>query len=285
MCVALHCAAFCRVCMPRRCAEPFNAPRRLPRLTSLGDQWAAICPVVRPGRSLLPPPPLVVTCLPPGANLVKSPKERQNAKSWHITNEAERYGPSDICNIALSLCLSVARRHGGQLQSRSHVVEGQNLLIWQNSLIWGHCLEVDAIFSVPGNTWGRVVRLYSATLCGRCPGAFREKTAKEGRSGVSVLCHKCHCATGNSGDVGWGGCGDTRALEDWTVRVRLPDACPAPGIQVNAPAIHHNAFPPNITPSSGPGTQSTSTLYDCWQSNDFPFFCPTNGTITCTLPL
>ena len=65
-------------------------------------------------------------------------------------------------------------------------------------------------------------------------------------------------------------------------RVRLPGA---PSIQMNVPAIDHNALPPNITPFSSPGTQSTSTLYDCWQSNNFPFFRPTNGAITCTLPL
>ena len=58
-----------------------------------------------------------------------------------------------------------------------------------------------------------------------------------------------------------------------------------PGIQMNVPAIDHNALPPDITPSSSPGTLSTSTLYDCWRSNNFPFFRPTNGTITCTLPL
>ena len=65
-------------------------------------------------------------------------------------------------------------------------------------------------------------------------------------------------------------------------RVRLPGV---PGIQMNVPAINHNALPPNITPSSSPGTRSTSTLYDCWQSNNSPFSRPTNGTITCTLPL
>ena len=63
---------------------------------------------------------------------------------------------------------------------------------------------------------------------------------------------------------------------------RVPSA---PSIQMNVLAIYHNARPPNITPSSSPGTLSTSTLYDCWQSNHFPFFRPTNGTITCTLPL
>ena len=35
----------------------------------------------------------------------------------------------------------------------------------------------------------------------------------------------------------------------------------APSIQMNVPAIYHNALPPNITPSSSPGTLSTSTLY------------------------
>ena len=59
----------------------------------------------------------------------------------------------------------------------------------------------------------------------------------------------------------------------------------APSIQMNVLAIYHNAWPPNITPSSSPGTLSTSTLYDCWQPNNFPFSRPTNGTITCTLPL
>ena len=59
----------------------------------------------------------------------------------------------------------------------------------------------------------------------------------------------------------------------------------APSIQMNVPAIYHSALPPNITSSSSPGTLSTSTLYDCWQSNKFPFFRPTNGTITRTLPL
>ena len=52
-------------------------------------------------------------------------------------------------------------------------------------------------------------------------------------------------------------------------RVRLPGA---PSIQINVPAIYHNALPPNTTPSSSPGTLSTSKLYDCWQSNNFPFF-------------
>ena len=56
-----------------------------------------------------------------------------------------------------------------------------------------------------------------------------------------------------------------------TSRVRLPGA---PGIQMNVPAIYHNALPLNITPSSSPGTLSTRTLYDCWQSNNFPFFSP-----------
>ena len=56
-----------------------------------------------------------------------------------------------------------------------------------------------------------------------------------------------------------------------------------PGIKMNVPAIYHNALPPN--PSSSPGTLSTSTLYDCWQSIKFPFFRPANGTIICTLPL
>ena len=59
----------------------------------------------------------------------------------------------------------------------------------------------------------------------------------------------------------------------------------APSIQRNVPAIYQNALPPNMTPSSSSGTLSISTLYDCWQSNNFPFFRPTNGTITCTLPL
>ena len=59
----------------------------------------------------------------------------------------------------------------------------------------------------------------------------------------------------------------------------------APSIQMNVPAIYHNPLPPNITPSSSPGTLSTCTLYDYWRSIYFPFFRPTNGTITCTLPL
>ena len=66
---------------------------------------------------------------------------------------------------------------------------------------------------------------------------------------------------------------------------RVPGTPGTPSIQMNVPAIYHNALPPNITPSSSLGTLSTSTLYDCWQSNSFPFFRPTNGTITCTLPL
>ena len=41
-------------------------------------------------------------------------------------------------------------------------------------------------------------------------------------------------------------------------------------------------FTPKHHPSSDPGTLSTSTLYDCWEANNFPFFPPTNGTITCT---
>ena len=44
------------------------------------------------------------------------------------------------------------------------------------------------------------------------------------------------------------------------MRVRLPSA---PSIQMNVPATDHNALPPNITPSSSPGTLSTSTLHDC----------------------
>ena len=40
----------------------------------------------------------------------------------------------------------------------------------------------------------------------------------------------------------------------------------APSIQMISLAIYHNALPPNITPSSSPGTLSTGTLYDCWQS-------------------
>ena len=65
-----------------------------------------------------------------------------------------------------------------------------------------------------------------------------------------------------------------------TSRVRLPGR--APGA---CPAIYHNRLTPNITPSSSPGTLSTGTLHDCWQSNNFPFFRPTNGTTTCTLLL
>ena len=38
-------------------------------------------------------------------------------------------------------------------------------------------------------------------------------------------------------------------------------------IQINVPAIHPSALPPNITPSSSPGTLSTSTLYDCENDN------------------
>ena len=56
-----------------------------------------------------------------------------------------------------------------------------------------------------------------------------------------------------------------------TKRVCLPCAAI---IQMNVPAIYHNALPPNITPSSSPGTLSTSTLYDRWQSNNFQFFSP-----------
>ena len=66
---------------------------------------------------------------------------------------------------------------------------------------------------------------------------------------------------------------------------RVPGAPGAPSIQINVTAIYHNALPSNITPSSSPGALSIRTLYDRWQSNNFPFFCPTNGTITCTLPL
>ena len=58
----------------------------------------------------------------------------------------------------------------------------------------------------------------------------------------------------------------------------------APHIHMNVPAIYDNALPRNITPSSSPGTLSTSTLYDCRRSTEFPFFRPTNGAITCTLP-
>ena len=66
ICVALHCAAFCWICVPRRCVEPLNASGRLPRLTTLGNPWAAICPVVRPGRALLVGPRL---CAQPVATL------------------------------------------------------------------------------------------------------------------------------------------------------------------------------------------------------------------------
>ena len=38
-------------------------------------------------------------------------------------------------------------------------------------------------------------------------------------------------------------------LSSW----RTPGAPGAPGIQINVPAIHPNALPPNITPSSSPG--------------------------------
>ena len=37
--------------------------------------------------------------------------------------------------------------------------------------------------------------------------------------------------------------------------VGLPGAPGAPAIQMNVPAIDHHALPPNITPSSSPGTQ------------------------------
>ena len=59
-----------------------------------------------------------------------------------------------------------------------------------------------------------------------------------------------------------------------TVAQRTPGA---PSIQINVPAIYHNALPPNITPSSSLGTPSTSTLYDCRQSNNFPFFAQQMG--------
>ena len=58
-----------------------------------------------------------------------------------------------------------------------------------------------------------------------------------------------------------------------------------PSIQMNVLAIIHTGLPPNITSSSSPGTLSTRTLYDYWQSNNYKFFRPTNGTITCNLPL
>ena len=49
------------------------------------------------------------------------------------------------------------------------------------------------------------------------------------------------------------------------LRVRLPGAPGAPGIQINDPVVHPNALPLDITPSSGPGTLSTNdtTKHHC----------------------
>ena len=58
-------------------------------------------------------------------------------------------------------------------------------------------------------------------------------------------------------------------------RAQHPKKCSGHLSQCFAPKHH----------SSSPRTLSTSTLYDCWQSNIFPFFRPTNGTITSTLSL
>ena len=71
-------------------------------------------------------------------------------------------------------------------------------------------------------------------------------------------------------------------VQEGTFAQRTPGA---QGIQMNVPAVYHNALPPNITPFSSPGTLSTSTLCDCWRSTKFPFFRPTNGMFTYTLPL
>ena len=65
-CTPILFVRLCRIRVPGRCAEPLNASRRLPRLSALGDQWAAICPAVRPGRSLLVGPHL---CAQPVATL------------------------------------------------------------------------------------------------------------------------------------------------------------------------------------------------------------------------
>ena len=84
------------------------------------------------------------------------------------------------------------------------------------------------------------------------------------------------------------------------MRVGLPRARPVrarrsvPGIQMNVPAIYHNALPPNITPSSSPGTLSTSTWYDCWRSiSTLPLWAPSwpptskskNPPLVCDGPL
>ena len=50
-----------------------------------------------------------------------------------------------------------------------------------------------------------------------------------------------------------------------------------PSIQMTVSAIYHNALPPNVTPSSSPGTLSTSTLHDCWQSITSHFFTQQMG--------
>ena len=68
--------------------------------------------------------------------------------------------------------------------------------------------------------------------------------------------------------------------------VRLPDHNALRALSHGARMVRATpSLPLNITPSSSPGTLSTSTLYDCWRSIKFPFFHPTNGTIICTLPL
>ena len=96
------------------------------------------------------------------------------------------------------------------------------------------------------------------------------------------------------------GCGRTKKEGAWAglcdvalpikaLRVRLPGAHAARARRAQRPnecSSHLSQwFTPNITPSSSPGTLSTGTLYDCWQSNNFPFFGPTNRKTTCTLPL
>ena len=68
-----------------------------------------------------------------------------------------------------------------------------------------------------------------------------------------------------------------RFQDGWSGKKEGTFARYAPSIQMNVPAIYHNALPPDIAPSSGPGTLSTSTLYDCWQSNNFPFFTQPMG--------
>ena len=65
-CTPILFVRLCRICVPGRCAEPLNASGRLPRLSALGDQWAAICPGGRLGRSLLVGP---CPCAQPVATL------------------------------------------------------------------------------------------------------------------------------------------------------------------------------------------------------------------------